>query len=112
MILRKKTGYNIFYAWILLLVFTATHICKDLDFHFNQHNLHPVKTEKTSSKAYIKAYCSICHFIWQKSEAAKNITFIPVLIGILIVHYEIKEITIWRPIYSINAHSPPTLLLI
>ena len=110
--MRKKKKYSILFAWVLLLVFTAAHLCKDFDFHLSQDQHLSLKTEKANTKAVVKAACPICDFTWQKSESAKNITFTPVLIGILINHYDIKELTIWRPIYSVNAHSPPLFRLV
>lgn len=108
MSLVKKRSYSLFYAWILLLVFTASHISKSLDLHLYQNISQTSKTQKVYQNTDIKPYCSICHFIWLKSESAKNIIFTSILIGILIAHYEIKEITVWRPVSSVNAHSPPT----
>ncbi|EIM33073.1 hypothetical protein HMPREF3202_02126 [Prevotella bivia] len=110
--LKRKKRYSIFYAWILLLVFMLAHICKDLDLHLSLQHVPHLKTIKSDVKAQVKAYCPTCNFTWQKSESAKSVTFIPILIGILISHYEIKELTVWRPIYSVNANSPPSFLLV
>ncbi|WP_084793464.1 hypothetical protein [Prevotella ihumii] len=106
--LKKAKTRKLFYAWALLLVFITANVCKMADLHLNELNHHHDK-EQTTAKHTIKSVCSICEFTWHKADVARTIVYVPIINVEPIIHYITPEQTVYLTIYSINAHSPPSV---
>ncbi len=101
--MRRNKTIRIINAWMLLMVFMSVLVVKDTCLHRvdNEADRH------VSGHAKLQSFCSICDFVLQKADVVEDFTFIPQITTSVITRYLITELTVYRPITSVNAHSPP-----
>lgn len=108
---KSRRTLGTIYAWILLSVFIAAHLCKDADVHFTSSAPKTFTSDQKAPQAEVTTLCHICEFTFFQSPTAQPVTFVPMVTVQLIARYIAPSLTVYRQIESVNTHSPPTTVL-
>ena len=86
-------------------VFLSAFVLKNSHYHYTAYQLSD--QAETCQHAEIQQSCSVCDFTMHKATEAKFIEFVPVIKVTLLHRYLVSMQTVYRPVGSINSHSPP-----
>lgn len=103
--MKTKKTIRICYAWTLLLVFLSTFVLKSSHYHYV--SCHASHEAEACHHASVQQSCGICEFTMHKATEAAFVTFVPVIKVTLLHRYLVSMQTVYRPVGSINSHSPP-----
>lgn len=75
--------------------------------HLHHTNYHGQDKAQTSQQAEMGEDCYVCDFVMHKADTPKVATFVPVVTVTLLAQVVFTAQTVYRPVVSINSHSPP-----
>ena len=75
--------------------------------HYHYVSCHSSHQTEACHHTVVQPSCSICEFTMHKATEAQFIEFVPVIKVTLLHKYIVSMQTVYRPVGSINSHSPP-----